>query len=131
MDQCESMKKTLIVIGVIIALVIAYWLISPLFINKRVSEEFPMQDTQAASEKILAGSFVGFDKIHYGSGDVSVIKTDEGYIIRFEDNFDVANGPDLYVGFGKDGEYVKGSGIGRLKGNIGSQNYELPAGVYF
>ncbi|MDQ5912256.1 MAG: hypothetical protein QG568_471, partial [Patescibacteria group bacterium] len=38
-------------------------------------------------------------------------------------------GPDLYVGFGKNGQYVKGSEISKLKGNIGSQNYEIPSSV--
>ena len=120
------MKKVLIIVGGIVALGIAYWLVSPFFVDKKVSEEFPMQGMQAEAKMVLAGSFVGFDKIHYGSGDMSVIKTDEGYIIRFEENFNVANGPDLYVGFGKDGEYIKGTEISRLKGNIGSQNYVVP-----
>src|SRR5690606_15874835 len=77
----------------------------------------------------LRGSFKGFDRIHHGSGNVSVIEAGERTIIRFEDNFNVANGPDLYVGIGRNGEYVRGSEIAKLKGNIGSQNYELPEGV--
>ena len=48
---------------------------------------------------------------------------------EIEDNFNVANGPDLYVGLGKDGEYKKGTEIARLKGNIGSQNYEVSADI--
>ena len=60
---------------------------------------------------------------------MSVIQVGEKYIIRLEDNFAVANGPDLYVGLGKDGTYGKGTEVGKLKGNLGSQNYEVPAGV--
>ena len=126
------MKKLIIAVVVVIMLGAAYWLISPFFIDKRVSEEFPINNEATGAElsKIKKqGSFEGFDRIHYGSGDVVAIETDEGWVIRFEENFNVANGPDLYVGFGKDGEYVKGSEIGKLKGNIGSQNYAVPENI--
>ena len=130
------MKKPVIIVVIIVALGIGYWLISPFFIDKKVSEEFPAsaplnmeeptQANQESQEKPVVkneishkGSFTGFDKIHYGSGDAMVIRTEEGLVLRFEENFNVANGPDLYVGFGKNGEYVKGSELARLKGNIG------------
>lgn len=73
------------------------------------------------------GSFTGFDKLHNGSGTASLITVDGKNYIRFENDFKVTNGPDLFVGFGKNGNYIKGSEISKLKGNIGSQNYELPA----
>ena len=120
------MKKVIVAVVIIVVLGIVYWLISPFFINKKVSEDLP---TSIESEIVQRGKFEGFDRVHTGSGDVSVIKTDESYVIRFEDNFNVANGPDLYVGLGKDGEYKKGTEIARLKGNIGSQNYALPADI--
>jgi|SRR3989338_4365617 len=122
------MKKVLIAIIVLIALGFGYWTISPFFIDKRVSEEFPPPDTSGTelSQIKQQGSFEGFDSIHYGSGDMVVIETESGYVIRFEENFNVANGPDLYVGLGKDGEYREEAQIARLKGNVGSQNYVLP-----
>ena len=125
------MKKVIISVIVMVVLGIGYRLISPFFIDKKVSEEF---DITAQSEGVqpvlvLRGSFSGFDRIHTGSGNVSVIQVGDKYIIRFEENFDVANGPDLYVGLGKDGKYIKGTELAKLKGNIGSQNYEVPAGI--
>lgn len=110
---------------------VAYWLISPFFIDKKVFEEFNITAESEGVQPVLTlrGSFTGFDRIHTGSGNVSVIQVGDKYIIRFEENFNVANGPDLYVGLGKDGEYVKGTEIAKLKGNIGSQNYEVPSGV--
>lgn len=126
------MKKPLIIIGAAILIGFAYWTISPFFIDKKVSEEL---DFSAEQEKgiqpvlALRGSFTGFDRIHTGSGNVSVLEVGGKYIIRFEENFNVANGPDLYVGLGKDGEYVKGSEIAKLKGNLGSQNYEVPENI--
>jgi len=125
------MKKIIIAVVAVVVLGVGYWLISPFFIDKKVSEELDFSNELEGVQPVLAlrGSFEGFDRIHYGSGNVSVLEVGDKFIIRFEDNFNVANGPDLFVGFGKDGKYIKGSEISKLKGNIGSQNYELPAGT--
>ncbi len=123
------MKKIIISILVVLVLGVAYWIISPFFIDREVSEAFPTQESGEVSQVVKTGEFVGFDKIHTGSGKVSLIQTAEGYVVRFEDDFAVANGPDLYVGFGKDGEYQKGTELGTLKGNIGSQNYVVPESI--
>lgn len=122
------MKKIITIIVILAVLGVAYWLISPFFVDKKVSEALDFSTEEAQPVLALRGSFEGFDSIHYGSGNVSVLKVGEKYLIRLEENFNVANGPDLYVGFGQEGKYVKGSELARLKGNIGSQNYELPAG---
>ncbi len=132
------MKKTIIIVGIIIIVSLGYWLISPFFINVRVSESLPT--VSSSSMTILSGTFVGFDKIHNGTGTASIYSftsSENGSngientkrILRFEEGFQVNNGPDLYVGFGKNGQYVRGSEISKLKGNIGSQNYEIPASV--
>ena len=125
------MKRVIITIVVLAVLSFGYWTISPFFIDKIVSEELDFSNEPEGTQPVLAlrGSFAGFDRIHYGSGNVSVLQVGGKHIVRFEENFDVANGPDLVVGFGKDGKYVKGSEIGNLKGNIGSQNYEVPATI--
>jgi hypothetical protein len=125
------MKKLLFISLILFVAVLGYWLISPFFIDSIVSEDFPIDRGELDAEPVLVatGSFVGFDRIHYGSGNVGLIETTVGYIIRFEEDFNVANGPDLFVGFGRDGSYIKGSEIGRLKGNIGSQNYSVPENI--
>lgn len=108
-----------------------YYFVSPFFINKTVGEALPIaENTEEMSvEVVKQGQFEGFDKIHTGSGTASVISIGEKNYIRFEEDFVVANGPDLYVGLGQNGRYIKGSELGVLKGNMGSQNYELPEGV--
>ena len=96
-----------------------------------------INNTQTQSQTNLAnqvfeikkGSFTGFDKVHTGSGTARIVSVDGKNYIRFEQDFMVNNGPDLYVGLGKNGNYIKGSELGKLKGNIGSQNYELPEGI--
>lgn len=143
------MKKVIIFVSVVIILIAGYWFISPFFIVKKVSESLPVASntvpdssvevgsTEVQSEVNLAdeileikkGSFTGFDKVHTGSGTARIVSVDGKNYIRFDDDFNVNNGPDLYVGLGKNGSYIKGSELGKLKGNIGSQNYELPAGM--
>ena len=125
----NDMKKVIIGIIVLIIVALAYWIGVPLFTDKKVSEELDFSAEEAQPVLVLRGLFQGFDRIHTGGGNVSVLKVGEKYIIRFEENFNVANGPALVVGFGKDGEYIKGSDIAELKGNIGSQNYEVPANI--
>ena len=130
LSRAQSMKKVIILILVIVILGVGYWLISPFFIDKKVSEANPFQSAPVEVNPMSNGQFEGFDRIHYGSGTVSLFDSGENYIIRFEDDFNVANGPDLYVGLGKNGEYIKGSEIAKLKGNIGSQNYSIPKDLF-
>ena len=79
-----------------------------------------------------AGQFVGLAG-HDGTGDAGIFRNPDGsLILRFE-NFDIENGPDLevYLVPGADQvDLAEGSiHLGALKGNIGDQNYELPAGT--
>lgn len=125
------MKKIFITIIVIFLLSVGYYVISPFFITEIVNEALPIAlNTEDARVKVIKqGQFAGFDKIHTGSGTASVISIGDKNYIRFEKDFVVANGPDLYVGLGQNGSYIKGSELSVLKGNVGSQNYELPEGV--
>lgn len=132
-----SLKRMVLVILALLVLAAAYWLASPLWRTERVHEDLPAiaasSDDQAqvleeSPSVLLSGSFSGFDQLHTGSGTASIVKLGDRTFLRFEEDFNVANGPDLYVGFGRDGAYIKGSEISRLKGNVGSQNYELPEG---
>ncbi len=77
-------------------------------------------------ETVARASFAD-SEIHSGSGDAVVLSDGAQQFLRFEENFATDNGPDLNV-------YLRdGSGnfidLGDLKGNIGSQNYELPPDV--
>lgn len=79
-----------------------------------------------------AGQFVGLAG-HEGTGDAGLIQNPDGsYVLRFE-NFDIENGPALVVYLVPGADQVslpEGSiNLGDLKGNIGDQNYELPAGT--
>lgn len=117
---------SIMVVLLLIAGYILYPLILPLFIDQRVNEA-PLPQTHQVNSVYKEGTFTGFDGIHNGSGTVSLMINEDSYIVGFQPDFNVQNGPDLYVGLGKDGKYIEGSEISKLKGNIGSQNYEVQA----
>jgi hypothetical protein len=81
---------------------------------------------------LAAGSFVSLD--HATSGTARVIELADGRrFVRLE-GFETENGPDLYVYLstnsadGPEGAFDDDiANLGRLQGNIGDQNYELPA----
>jgi len=79
-----------------------------------------------------AGEFIGLAG-HSGSGDAGLFQNPDGsLVLRFE-NFDIDNGPDLEVYLVPGPEQTslpEGSiHLGPLKGNVGDQTYELPAGT--
>ncbi|MDE2765092.1 MAG: DM13 domain-containing protein [Chloroflexota bacterium] len=104
-------------------------------VEERASEAMPGE--QGAAVAVLHGEFRDADSFHKGSGTATVYRLPDGaHVLRFEE-FSVTNGPDLRVLLSahpdpetsaqvKDGGYVE---LARLKGNLGNQNYELPAGV--
>jgi hypothetical protein len=76
------------------------------------------------------------DGIHKGEGTASILRLPGGRrVLRLEDDFRVTNGPDLYVYLSgtpapRSSDQLHASGafeVGYLKGNLGGQNYELPA----
>jgi hypothetical protein len=79
---------------------------------------------------------MGADSFHQGSGQATIYQLPEGgHVLRFEE-FDVTNGPDLHVILVKNPSPVSSADVGddyidlgSLKGNIGNQNYDIPAGV--
>lgn len=93
----------------------------------------PTPTVPSEPELILKGEFYGVDDIHKGSGEALIYQTpDGGNFLRLE-NFEVTNGPQLHVILGVDdnpynhatlGDYLD---LGPLKGNIGDQNYAIPA----
>lgn len=116
----KRLVAAIIVIVVPVA-VIAYYLGSPLFIDVVVAETTPTQ-----SKVLSLGSFINADDFHTAEGTAKVIQTGNERILRLE-NFKVRNGPDLFVYLSAEIDVAKGFvDLGRLKGNIGDQNYNIP-----
>ena len=85
---------------------------------------------------VTSGSFVGADQFHQGEGSATIYQLEDGsHVLRFED-FEVTNGPDLHVYLSPLDEngvpQIDAPGsvdLGQLKGNVGNQNYDIPADV--
>jgi hypothetical protein len=93
-----------------------------------VNEE--MTSSGKETSTAYAGTFVGVnDGIHNAEGQAKVIKLgDDSNFLRLED-FRSTNGPDLYVYLSTDKGNSDFVNLGRLKGNIGDQNYKIPEGT--
>lgn len=94
-----------------------------------VEEE--MMDKAMGPELQVKGSFVDADSFHKGSGDALVYRLEDGSNLLRLENFNVTNGPDLFVYLVKDVNNVEADfvNVGRLKGNQGNQNYELSSEI--
>jgi hypothetical protein len=81
---------------------------------------------------LFIGGFVGVnDGIHNAEGMAKVIRLDDASMILRLENFKATNGPDLYVYLATDKSASDFVNLGRLKGNIGNQNYDIPEGTDF
>ena len=93
-----------------------------------VNEEMTTIGQEAST--LYVGEFVGVnDGIHNAKGQVKALRlNDNTNSLRLED-FKATNGPDLYVYLSTDKSAFDFVNLGRLKGNIGDQNYEIPEGT--
>lgn len=98
-------------------------------INENMTEAVA---TTSGNTSLAIGEFVGVnDGIHNAEGMAKVIPLDDGSMILRLENFKATNGPDLYVYLATDNSASDFVNLGRLKGNIGNQNYEIPEGTDF
>jgi hypothetical protein len=100
--------------------------------DKSMDESMPTGDEPTI---LRQGQFVDADSFHQGSGTVTLYLIADGSTLLRLESFMVTNGPDLHVLLAEGaaptdrdqlGEYVD---LGSLKGNVGDQNYEVPADV--
>ena len=98
--------------------------------NNTVSENLSVATMSTSSNKTLTGNFVGAgDGFHNAEGVAKIIQLADGTDILRLENFKATNGPDLYVYLSTDKTNADIVNLGRLKGNIGNQNYLIPAGT--
>lgn len=96
-----------------------------------VSEDMPTEPVT-----LLSGEFIRIDAIHGAEGTATIYRLpDESLVVRLE-NFRSTNGPELHVLLSRHADPRNRSDLGadyrdlgRLKGNVGSQNYAIPADV--
>lgn len=93
---------------------------------------------QEPKAKTLAtGTFHG--NVHKTSGRATIYQQEDGKLVLRLTNFKTSNGPDVHViliaakDAADDANFIKSSTdrieLGKLKGNEGDQNYEIPSGT--
>ena len=93
-----------------------------------------MAADEGAVRVAAVGSFIS--RSHPSSGTAAVLTDGTQTFLRFDDDFATDNGPDLnvYLSAARPNDSVGDLGsdfidLGDMKGNIGAQNYEVPAGT--
>jgi hypothetical protein len=85
----------------------------------------------AGNIQVAAGSFESI--AHSGMGDAAIVELPSGRRMLTLTDFETDSGPDLrlYVSTGNpaSGDLGDFEDLGALKGNLGNQQYELPAGL--
>jgi hypothetical protein len=130
-------KRTIAIIGGAAVLAAAWGVFRPerLFITARVDERFPAATADAGARPLLSGAFRGL--AHETAGTATIHRLADGRRVLRLTGFRTSNGPDVRVYLvaapdAPDNETVKKAGfveLGKLKGNEGDQNYDVPAEV--
>jgi hypothetical protein len=106
----------------------------PVVVEEDMTEEMKtaMEEESADGPQLVkSGTFVDGDSFHKGSGSAQVFSVpNEDDLLRLE-NFEVTNGPDLFVYLATDESASDFVSLGELKGNQGNQNYTIPEGTDF
>jgi hypothetical protein len=94
-------------------------------VNENMNETTVTNNTMALMSNFIDAG----DGFHKAEGVAKVVNLADGRTFLRLENLKTTNGPDLYVylSVGKDASDIVN--LGRLKGNIGNQNYEIPAGT--
>ncbi|HZE71503.1 MAG TPA: DM13 domain-containing protein [Pyrinomonadaceae bacterium] len=129
------MKKLVVLLVVLLVAGGAWYAFRPerLFINQKVNDQFPTASAANATTKLATGQF--HNGAHETKGTATVFQLADGKRTLRLTNFETSNGPDVHVYLiatedAKDNDTVTRAGfidVASLKGNIGDQNYELPA----
>jgi hypothetical protein len=130
------MKRKNLIYGLAVILAIALWAAfrpERLFVNAKVNEAMPADLSRVSQTVLSSGSF--HSVAHGTKGTASIYQLTDGERILRLTNFETSNGPDVHVYLiaandARDNETVKKGGfleLGSLKGNIGDQNYQIPA----
>lgn len=140
------LRSLVLVLAGLVAFILFWFQPQKLFIEQNVNEAAPQVAASPASSAdggntppreavtVAQGTFQSLE--HETTGTAQIIELDNGELfLRFED-LETSNGPDLRVYLSEvpasDDWYAYGErfiDLGGLKGNRGSQNYEIPAGT--
>jgi hypothetical protein len=141
-------KRAVAVVGGIVVVAVGWALFRPelLFIDKAVNEDFPMASAALASMPASGDAAMPGDSMllrsgpfhgvaHATKGTASIHQLAGGRRVLRLTGFETSNGPDLRVllvaaADAADNDAVRNGKpveLGKLKGNVGDQNYDVPA----
>jgi len=134
-------RRSLIVAAAFVVAVVGWYLFRPerLVVDRSVDESFPLTATTAhasSSPVVLSrGDFHGV--AHETRGVATVYRVPGAKRVLRLTGFETSNGPDVQLYLvasadAKDNDTVTNAGfvnLGALKGNVGDQNYDIPADV--
>jgi hypothetical protein len=128
------MKRRIWIGGVVVLGLVGWYLFRPelLFVNKKVNEEEVASVGATVTRSLSAGQF--HSVAHETHGTATIQDVGGGRRVLRLTDFTTSNGPDVRVYLvaaadAADNETVTKAGfveLGRLKGNEGDQNYDVP-----
>jgi hypothetical protein len=99
--------------------------------------QYPTSAQESTAKTLETGTFHG--KVHQTSGRATIYQEADGKLVLRLTNFKTSNGPDVHVilvaakDADDDANFLKSGTsrleLGKLKGNEGDQNYEIPTGT--
>jgi hypothetical protein len=119
--------------------------IAPAMAQESMKQDAMKQDSmkhdgtmhEQKAKTLYTGRFHG--KVHSTEGRATVYQQEDGKLLLRLTNFKTSNGPDVHVilvatkDASDDANFLKSNTerleLGKLKGNEGDQNYEIPAGT--
>lgn len=133
-------KKILLSVGIIIILAIAYWLISPLWMNVVLNEPLPINPSSSGDSSLMIkendempsnailsrGNMIA--RAHEVSGEALLVQDGGAMYLRFE-NLKTINGPDLRIYLSADLNANDFVDLGPIRATEGSVNYPIPVGT--
>ena len=128
------MKRRIWIAGFVVLGLVGWYLFRPelLFVNKKVNEEEVASVGASVARSLSAGQF--HSVAHETHGTATIQDVGGGRRVLRLTDFTTSNGPDVRVYLvaaadAADNETVTKAGfveLGRLKGNEGDQNYDVP-----
>jgi Electron transfer DM13 len=100
--------------------------------NTTINETMTINSNQSTQNIDLIGDFMGVnDGIHNAEGKAKILRLSDGsQLLRLED-FRSTIGPDVHLYLAIDTLGSDFIDLGRLKANIGNQNYQIPVDTDF
>ena len=101
----------------------------PVVVNQNPISAQTSEPVAVVPTTVKSSMFQGVDAIHWARGTVEVVEGVDGAKLAFKDDFEVAQGPDLFVYLSPNpagqelGEYAS---LGNLKATKALQEYVLP-----